>query len=341
MTKNLLFPSTVLAALALAAAAAFGAPAGEKPGVMPQTEATEPEGLKALLPPFTEMSVVPPAASEGWSPLMISPNGKFFLGERTRGGRRSVHLFDENAMLFRGLGSSACRWSSARWGQSDWTFFLECRPTATGKPEYKKVDRVSEKETPSRINGLARWTAKGDDFYLPVTPTPKTPGAPRFQRYTSANKPVGIPLATDEPAWSADSTLLAFVTRRPRPADVPEKEWSPVGEVRVIPARGDVARVVLSRGSWTKLMEERGWKWASGPDNVAWSPTGDALFGVVTVRTGSEEQRYLMRIDLKEPRREFQLVDETTHLVSASADGKHWLIEMDSGAYRLDFDAKK
>lgn len=323
----------------LSLAAAAHALQGEKPGREMPREASEPEALRAFLPPFTAAPLVPPAASEGWGDLRISPSGRFFLAERTAGARRSVHLLDEHGVLFRGFSSPSCRWASARWSQSDASFFMECRAGRTGKPTYHRVNRVTEKATEVRMPGLGCWSATGHDYFIPVQPVPKLP-AGRFQRYNSGHRAVGAALGASEPTWSPDGKLLAFTTERPRPAGVPAQEWSPVREVRVVPARGDVARVVMSRAGWTRLIQERGWLWASGPDTVAWSPAGDALFGVITARTEDEEIRYLMRMDRKEPRRDLQPVDNTTRIVSTSADGRHWVLEMNTGFYRLDFAAK-
>jgi hypothetical protein len=72
---------------------------------------------------------------------------------------------------------------------------------------------------------------------------------------------------------------------------------------------------------------------------LVWSPAGDALFGTIVARTGSEELRYLMRMDLKQPRRELQRIDNTTRIVTVSAAGRHWILEMDTGFYRLEFEA--
>lgn len=300
-------------------------------------EATDPEGLKGILPPFSSSPFLPPSSAEGWGPVRISPTGKFFLVERTAGTRRSVHLLDREGTLVRGFASADRRWSSAQWGPSDLTFYMECRDRPNAPARYVKVERTTDKERPSPIKGLARWSATGQDYLLPLTPRPREAGAGRYQRFTLRNTPTGAPLGSSEPVWSPNGRLLAFATERPRPAELTEAEWPPVRELRVIPARGEVARVVLSRAAWTKLIQENGWKWASGPESLAWSPRGDALFGVITVRTGSEERRYLLRMDLGQPQRKLQLLDNTTHLVTASADGRHWLVEMDTGFFRLDF----
>jgi len=315
-------------------AALAGAPLAR---AQPPGAAREPEALAGFLPPFTATPFDAPPAAGGWGPALLSPTGRFFLIERLQHDRRTVHVLDQDGEVLRGYASPDCAFSAARWGPTDAAIYQECRASPRGAPRYVRVERTSDRERPSRIRGLPIWAWGGQDYVLPIEPRPRTPGASLYRRYRADNVRVGDPLGVAEPVWSPDGRSLAFLTERPRPAGATEEEFPPLREVRALPARGTVPRVVLSRAGWTKLMEDRGWLWARGPDALAWSPEGDALFGLCLARTGDEEVRFFLRMDLKTPDRQTSLVGDATRWVSVSADGRHWLLEMDTGAYRLAF----
>ncbi len=318
-----------------------GPTAAQRPdaaGSEPQVEAIDPDGLKRILPPFSSTPFLPPSPTEGWSDVQLSASGRYLLAARTQGAGRRVHLLDPQGASLRVFGKPTCRWAAGRWGQTEATLTLECRTAPRAAPTYVTVTRANAREVKSRVPGLAYWSASGQDYVLAISPAPRGFSASKYQRYTAAGRKTGSPLGSVEPAWSPDGSTLAYLTERARPAEVPLPEWSPVREVRIIPARGQVARVVLSRAAWTNLMQEHQWRWASGPDNLVWSPAGDALFGAIVGRTGSEERRYLMRLGLKESRRDLQLVDNTTRVVTVAAAGRHWIVEMDTGFYRLEFE---
>ncbi len=310
----------------------------------PGQEATDgariPAALQSLLPPFTATLFDPPPAGQGWGPVMLSPSGKAMLAQRREGGHVAVFLLDRNGEPVKDLTSEHYPLAEGVWGPDDTQILLECRREENGRAEFMKVFPASGRLLPASVAGLPTWAAGGKAYFLETGRTDSPSGghtaAGHFQRFTASNMAVGTPLLVTQPVWSGDGQWLAFLRERPRPAEADDKRFSPVREVRVIPARGTVQRVVLPFAAWDRLIKERGWRWASGPERLFWGPSGEALYGFCTARTDSEETRYLMRIDLKEPKRDVVAVDDLTDLVSASADGRHWLLQLGDRHYRLD-----
>lgn len=312
----------------------------DAPGQEPSEGARIPAALQELLPPFTAFPFDPPPASQGWGPVSLSPSGKSLLAQRREGERLAVFLLDRNGEPLKDLTSEHYPIAAGVWGPDDTQILLECRQEANSRAEYMKVFPASGRLLPASVAGLPSW-AGGAKSYLVETGRTDSPSgghrtAGQYQRFTSANVAVGGPLTVSHPVWSGDGQWLAFLRERPRPADAEERSFSPVREVRVIPARGSVQRVVLPFAAWDRLIKERGWRWVSGPKSLFWGPSGEALYGFCVTRTDSEETRNLMRIDLKQPKRDLVAVDDLADLVSASADGRHWILQLGDRHYRLD-----
>lgn len=321
-------------------AAALGAPADlDLPGTEVQPREPDPSPLQPLLPPFSAVALEQDPDAEGWDALRLSPSGRYFFAEVRAGERRSVLLFEGDGKLIRDLTRDVAPFASAAWGASDQQLLLECREKPNQRPRFMTCNPATGAVTASPRGGLPEWALGGKDYLLALATAErgpgKTDGFSGFQRYTATHDPIGRPLAAEEPVWSGDGQWLAYLA-----ASAPGSEPAPAAslqEVRVLPARGDVPRVVISRGGWDRLAREQGWQHASGPDGLAWAPAGDALFCLCTARTELDGQRFLVRLDVRTPRREVLAVPEDTVLISASADARHWLVRLAGRLYRLDF----
>ncbi|MCC2668956.1 MAG: hypothetical protein K0Q72_1427 [Armatimonadetes bacterium] len=320
----------------------IAAPPADVPGEEVVQDLPTPALLASFLPPFKAVLLerAPDAAS--WNTLRLSPTGKYLLAEVRVGLRQSVLLLDPDGGVIRDLTTD--RFASARglWGASDQQVLLECRAEPSSRPRYLKYNPVSEGNAPALVPGLPEWAPGGKDYLLAIAAGERLPGRDdgpvAFQRYSVTNDPVGRPLPADDPTWSGDGQWLAFLGR---PGMVPSDAASTLQllEVRVLPARGDVPRVVVSRAGWDRLARENGWSEATGPDDLVWAPAGDALFGICKARTGRGDEHFLVRMDLRTARRDVLPLPERTEIVTTSADARHWVLRMDERLFRLDFEA--
>jgi hypothetical protein len=295
--------------------------------------------LQPLLPPFTATPVERDPDAEGWGPLRLSPTGRYLLAEVRTGNRQSVQLLDADGRLLRDLTRDQAPFASAVWGATDQQLLLECRGDAGSRPRFLAHNPVSAATTAVPRGGLAEWASGGKDYLLALAAGERTPGRDDlpsgYQRYTAAHDPVGRPLMAEEPTWSGDGQWLAFLTGAIKGAE-PAAPLQ-LREIRLLPARGDVPRVVLSRGGWERLAKEQAWQQATGPESLAWSPNAEALFCLCTARAELDGQRFLVRVDVRTPRREVLPVPVSTQIVSVSADARHWIVRLGSRLYRLDF----
>lgn len=320
-------------------AAALGAPTElDQPGAEVPREEPDSSLLQPLLPAYSAVLLERDPDVEGWGPLRLSPSGRFLFAEVRTGDRQSVMLLDAEAKLLRELSHELSPLVSAAWGATDQQLLLECREKADARPRYFVHNPVKGTTSAAARGGLPEWASGGKDYLLALATAERTPGRQDvpsgFQRYTAAHDPIGRPLAAERPAWSGDGQWLAFVTSVVK--DEPEA-LAELQEVRVLPARGEVPRVVMSHSGWNRLAKEGGWQQASGPDCLTWSPEGDALYGICTARTEVEGQQFLIRMDVRAPRRQVLPVPAGTEIVSVSADARHWIVRLGSRLHRLDF----
>jgi hypothetical protein len=313
----------------------------DQPGAEIQREEPDVSLLRPLLPPFTATLLERDPDSEGWGALQLSPTGRFLFAEVRTGERQSVLLLDADGKLLRDLTREQASFASAAWGATDQQLLLEYRGESGVRPRFLTHNPVSAATASAPRGGLPEWALGGKDYLLALAIAERMPGRgdgpSGFQRYTSAHAPVGRPLLAEEPIWSGDGQWLAFLTAttydsRPSPT-------AQLQEVRMLAARGDVPRVVIARSGWDRLAKEQGWQQASGPDSLAWGPHADALFCLCTARAGLEGQRFLVRLDVRTPRREVLPVPQGTELMSVSADARHWIVRLGSRLFRLDFKA--
>jgi len=299
----------------------------------------EPTLLEPLLPPFDALAMEFPTDAEGMGPLRLSPGGRYCLAELRTARGQSVLLFDADGKLIRDLTSDKYSHASGAWGASDQQVLLECRTAPGTRPTHLRVNPTTGAIAAGSMPGLPDWAPGGKDYLVGLAVD--SPGVERepawFQRYTSANDPVGRPLAIAEPVWSGDGLWLAFAAQA-KAAETAPTEVLSMNEVRVLPARGDIPRVVLSRGGWSRLAKTNGWLRSAGPERLAWSPGGDALFGVFAVLTDTGDQKCLVRMDIRSPRRDVLLLPADSELVSASADTRHWIVRLGDRLFRLDFE---
>lgn len=333
---------TFACVLAGGGVAALGAPKElDQPGAEIQPEEPDVSLLQPLLPPFTATLLERDPDAAGWGPLQLSPTGRFLFAEVRTGERQSVMLLDADGKLLRDLTRDQAVFASAAWGANDQQLLLEYRGERGTRPRFLTHNPVSAATASTLRSGLPEWALGGRDYLLALATAERMPGREDvpsgFQRYTSAHAPVGRPLLADEPIWSGDGQWLAFLS-----ATLHEGDASPTAqlqEVRMLPARGDVPRVVMARSGWERLAKEQDWQHASGPDSLAWGPNADSLYCLCTARAELEGQRFLIRLDVRTPRRELLPVPPTLDLVSVSADARHWLVGLGSRLYRLDFKA--
>lgn len=300
----------------------------DRPGQETHAAPPDPSILQSLLPPFTAAALERAPEVDGWGPLQLSPAGRFCLAQLRSGARQSVSLLDANGVPLRDLTTDRAVSAAAVWGYSDQHILLEMRPQPTAKPEFQHLDRVSGAITPATIPGLPHWSPLGKDYWLSL------PGG--WQRYAGEGNATGHVVVAREPVWSGDGQWLAYTAAHGR-ADEKPSPVSGLEEVRLLPSRGDVARVLVSAPGWERLAKEKGWSEARGPERLVWSSTGDALFGFVNARTEAGEGRFLVRLDLHSPKREALPVPPETRLVSASGDTHHWLVQLGDQLFRLDF----
>jgi hypothetical protein len=299
----------------------------------------DPELLEPLLPNFEAQTMELPSDADGMGPLRLSPTGRYCLAEQRVGRKQSVLLFDADGKLLRDLTGDRFSHATGTWGANDLQVLLECRVTPGARPVHLKINPVSGASSAGSIPGLPGWAPDGKHYLLglSIDSPGEEPEPAWIQRYTSANDPIGRPMAVRGPVWSADGMWLAFGAQPPKPADDVEPTDYKMNEVRVLPTRGDVPRVVLSRGGWMKLARANGWLSGDGPQQLAWSPGGDALYGLFTVRTTAGPQKCLVRMDVRSPRREVLSLPAAAELVSASADARHWIVRLGDRLFRLDF----
>ena len=336
-----------------AAVAVQAANPPDQPGEVTTGAAPQPSILQSLLPPFTATPLERAPEAEGWGPLRISPAGRFCLSEVEEGEKRSVFLLDHNAQPLRDLTRKQYPQASAIWGYSDQHILLECRKDAMGKPLFLHMDRVTGSTTASTIPGVPRWSPTGKDYFLPSMAS-----SGFYQRYTGKDVPVGHQLYGNEPVWSSDGQSLAYLavngkgeTAPPAKEGIPKvkPEGAPAPsapdgppEIRILPARGDVPRVILSSTGWTKLLTEKGWSSMTVSDPLAWSPADDALYAFCSAKLvmgGGAESSYLLKLDLRSPKREVLPLPSGSRLVSTSGDSHHWILQMGDHLFRLDFAA--
>jgi hypothetical protein len=299
----------------------------------------EPELLEPLLPDFEVQRLELLSDADGRGPLRLSPTGRYCLAEQRVGQKQTVLLFDADGQLLRDLTGDRFTHATGVWGANDQQILLECRTAPGARPVQLKINPVTGASSAGSVPGLPGWAPDGKHYLLGLAvDRPGEEAEPVWvQRYTAANDPVGRPLAASTPIWSADGLWLAFGAQRAKPVDEPSPSEHHLNEVRVLPVRGEVPRVVLSRGGWTKLAQANGWLGGAGPEQLAWSPRGDALYGVVTVRKEAGSQKCLVRMDVRSPRREILALPSEAALVSASADARHWIVRLGDRLFRLDF----
>lgn len=318
--------------------AAMGAPLDlDQPGAEIQREDPDVSLLQPLLPSFTATRIERDPDVEGWGPLSLSPSGRYLFAEVRAGDRQSVLLLDADGKLLRDLTREQAAFASAAWGSSDQQLLLELRGEAGARPRFLNHNPVTAATGAALPGGLPEWALGGKDYLLALATAERAPGKTvpsGYQRYTSAHAPIGRPLAAEAPVWSGDGQWLAFLSAAVRDM---EPATAALREVRVLPARGDVPRVVISRGGWDRLAKEQAWQQATGPESLAWSPGAEALFCLCTARTELDGQRFLVRLDVRTPRRDVLPVPPSTEIVSVSADARHWIVRLGSRLYRLDF----
>ena len=327
----------VAVSLAFARAGLAFAPV-DTPGEEVPPPPPDPAILASILPPFKSELLEHDPEIAGWEALRLSPTGRYLLAEVRAGRKQSVQLLDPDGKLIRDL--TADRYTSARglWGATDQQLLLECRAEGSTRPRHLKYNPVSEGSAPAVVPGMPEWAPGGRDYLLALAAAERSGDEPvAFQRYTVANDPVGRPLPVEDPVWSADGQWLAFLGRSAVPTT--ENAGSQLLEVRVLPARGDVPRVVVSRGGWERLAKENGWTEASGPENLTWSPAGEALLGICAAHTERGEEKFLVRMDLRTAHREVLAIPAKTEIVTTSADARHWIIRLEDRLFRLDFEA--
>jgi len=335
----------LLAVCLLMAAQLCGAARGaETPVDLPGAEISRPEYvpelLEPLLPNFAAQVMELPSDADGMGPLRLSPSGRYCLAEQRVGRKQSVLLFDADGKLLRDLTGDHYIHAIGAWGANDQQVLLECRTTLGARPVRLKVNPATGASSAGSVPGLPGWSPDGKHYLLGLAvDSPGVEPEPAWvQRYTAANDPVGRPLAVLEPAWSADGLWLAFSAQPSKQPEGAEPAERKLNEVRVLPVRGDVPRVVLSRGGWAKLARANGWIGGEGPEQLAWSSGGDALYGVFTVRTETGPQKCLVRMDVRSPRRDVLPLPIAAELISASADARHWIVRLGDRLYRLDFE---
>lgn len=333
---QMLATALLLAGGAIAATSA--PPELDQPGAEIQREDPDISLLQPLLPPFTATRIERDPDAEDCGPLSLSPSGRYLFAEVRAGDRQSVLLLDADGKLLRDLTREQAAFASAAWGSSDQQLHLELRGEAGARPRFLNHNPVTAATGAALPGGLPEWALGGKDYLLAIATAERAPGKTvpsGYQRYTSAHAPIGRPLAAEAPVWSGDGQWLAFLSaaaRNTEPAPAVQ-----LREVRVLPARGEVPRVVISRGGWDRLAKEQAWQQATGPDTLAWSPGADALYGLCTARAELEGQRFLVRLDVRTPRRDVLPVPPSTEIVSVSADARHWIVRLGSRLYRLDF----
>lgn len=318
--------------------------AQDKPGQELPEGARIPAALQPLLPPFTASLFDPPSAAQGWGPVSLSPTGKYFLAQRRQDESRGLYLLDAQGETVQEVITDETSVTAAGWGLDDTLVHLETRKKPGGSPTYQRRHLPTGRSVVSKVAGLPLWPLRGKTYLVRVAGTESPSGGQalpgHWQRYTATDAAVGAPLQVLEPTWSADGKWLAYLRPKVRGPMQDERTFSPIREVRIMPSEGSLPRVVLPFAAWDRLMKERGWRWASGPERLFWAPAGEALFGFCTARTGNEETRYLMRIDLKQPKRDFVPVEEPAQILTASADARHWILQLGERYYRLNFQAK-
>lgn len=308
------------------------------PGAEPVLPGAGPEVLEPLLPAFEAAPLEWPVRFGPLHHLRLSPTGRYCLAKRINGGRESILLLDENGRQIRDLTENRFQEADAVWGATDEQVLLEVRVTPNQPPAHLRVNPLAGTHVPAALPGLPHWAAGARDYHLDLGADDDNPHHAGLQRYTAADAPVGRPLAATAPVWSGDGQWLAFIARQPQ-AETEEAAALPWNEVRVLPARGEVPRVILSRGGWERLARTHGWLGGSGPRQVAWSPTGDALYVMFNARTPAGERKYLARLEIRTPKRELLEVPLETEILSVSANARHWIVRLGERLFRLDFAA--
>ena len=317
VTRCLLLGSVALTAAGVSALSKGPAP--------PQSGPWAARSLRSLLPPFriTQLNFPPPSDTR-YGPPQLSPHGGYIAAtyrpdREDPMGPASVRVHSAAGEYIFDLTAGHFPRATFVWGRTDAEIILSATDQR-GDHGYYTIDPRRQVFQPSGHGALPFFAPNKRDYVARLEDG--------FRRVRD-----GVPqdpaIEGSTPRWSPDGSRYALTTALPRP--------STAREVRVVVLPEGIQRMVLARADWHTELARRGWAGGSGPADVAWSPRGDALFGVVHGRRAEVDEHLIWRLDPRGGTRKAAPVDEDTQFISASRNWKRWIIRSEGRYWGLDF----
>ncbi|MBI3910049.1 MAG: PD40 domain-containing protein [Armatimonadetes bacterium] len=305
---------------------AVGWPAAAVPMQPPRHPLALTDALRRALPAFTAAEVH--LADGEWTDPVCSLDGRrLVVAYRDPDGPPAswqLLLLQASGQQIRVLAGRTFAVTDLAWGRS---------PTEVVVAEGNAIWSV-----PTH-GGTPKWTSLGDvPLWSPDGSLYVLPVEDGFRRFTATRRAVGTILhGARMPSWSPSGQWLAYPQARMKPAGLPDEQFSPTCEIRLLEARGRTPRIAWSWPAWKREQQRRRWARASGPHQVFWTADGQSLVGLIEVRERGHRLHYLRRWDLGANAIHLAPVDGGAALLSASRDWRTWLVRLEGRLWLLRF----